>query len=81
MLVVPPALLVFAIDDVRLLRVKRQAHLCHPLGDRSQHLFGLFLAHTVHDTVVGIALEGDPRIVPGHPAIERIVHEQVGQNR
>jgi hypothetical protein len=80
-LVVPPALVVLAVDDARLVGVKQQAHLCHPPGDGSQHLLGLFLAHAVHDSIVGVALEGNPRVVPGHPAIERKVHEQVGQNR
>jgi hypothetical protein len=33
----------------------------------------------VHDTVVGIAFERRAREVPGHPGIERIVHEKVGE--
>ena len=35
----------------------------------------------MHDGIVGIALEGTARKVPGHPGIEREVHEQVRQDR
>ena len=32
-----------AIDDTGLVRVELEAHLLHPLGDSSEHLFGLRL--------------------------------------
>jgi hypothetical protein len=33
----------------------------------------------VHDHVVAVALEADGRVLPGHPEIERVVQEDVGQ--
>jgi hypothetical protein len=44
-------------------------------------MLGLPLALAVHDGVVGVALERAAREVPGHPGIERVVHEQVRQDR
>ena len=79
-LVVPPARAVFAVDDRRLVRVEPQAHLLHPLGNSSEHPVGLDLVRTVHDRVVGIALPRTTRELPGHPAVERIMHEQVSQD-
>ena len=35
----------------------------------------------MHDTIVGIALKRAARMIPGHPLIERVVHEQVHQDR
>ena len=49
--------------------------------ERRQHLTGLPLADAVHDHVIGVALEFDSRELPGHPHIERVVHEQVRQER
>jgi hypothetical protein len=33
----------------------------------------------VHDRVVGVPLEPDGRVLPGHPGVERVVQEQVRQ--
>jgi hypothetical protein len=35
----------------------------------------------VHDTIVGVALERAVRELPSHPRIERVVHEQIRQDR
>ena len=37
------------------------------------------MAGAVHDRIVDIAFEGDARELPGHPRIERVVQEQVGE--
>ena len=58
-----------------------QPDLFHPVPDRGHQIAGLAFGHTVHDHVVGITLEPDARVLPGHPRVERIVHEQVGQHR
>src|SRR5215216_1188808 len=44
-------------------------------------MLGLAPALAVHDSIVGVALEWAAREVPGHPAVERVVHEQVRQDR
>jgi hypothetical protein len=68
-LVVSPAPTILTIDDPRFIRVQPQTHLFHPLGDSSEHLLGLPLAHTVHDSIVGIAPPRTTRIVPDHPGM------------
>jgi hypothetical protein len=78
---VPPALCVFAVDDPRLVRVKPESHLLHPLGDCGKHGFGLPPGRTVHDSVIGVALERAGRELLGQPVVERKVHEQVRQDR
>jgi len=66
-LVLFPAPTVLAVDDPRLLRVKREPDLAHPLGDPAQHVLRLAARGAVHDRVVGVALEWAAREVPGHP--------------
>jgi len=46
-----------------------------------QHPLGLGLADAVHHRVVHIPLEPDARKLSGHPYVERVVHEQVRQDR
>jgi hypothetical protein len=76
-----PTVAVLAVDDPRLVGVEPQAHFFHPRGDPGKHVLGLPPALAVHDSVVGIALKWAVRVVPGHPRIERVVHEQVRQDR
>ena len=77
---VPPAVRVFAVHNPRLFRVQFQAQGPEPFGNGGPQVVGLFLSVAVRDNVVGIALEGAARELPSDPAIERIVHEQVGQD-
>ena len=72
---------VFAVDDPRLVRVQLESNLVHPRGDLVEHVLCLTRRLAVHDRVVGVALERTAREVPGHPDIERVVHEQVRQDR
>ena len=80
-LMLSPAPTILTIDDPRFIRVQPQTHLAHPLGDRSMHMLGLPPAHTMHDSIVGIAFEKTTRELPGHPHIKCEVHEQVRQDR
>ena len=51
---------------------KPQAHFSHPLGDRQRARARPALAHTVHDSIVGIALAMDSPDSSGiHASIER----------
>ena len=72
---------VLAVDDPCLVGVDPQAHLPHSRGDRGQHVLGLPPALAVHDDVVGKTLKRAARELPGHPRIERVVQEQVRQDR
>jgi len=79
--VISPAPTILTIDDPRFVRMQPQAYFAHPPGDRSKHVLGLPPAHTVHDSIIGIAFERTTRELPGHPAIESKMHEQVRQDR
>jgi len=79
--VLAPAPTVLAVDDPRLVRVKPEPDLLHPRGDPAQHVLSLAARRAVHDRVVGVALEWAARMLAGHPNVERVVHEQVRQDR
>ena len=72
---------VLAVDDARLVRMQLQTDLRQASSDRVPDLVGLGLAATVHDRVVAVALERNGRELPGHPRIERVVQEQVREQR
>jgi hypothetical protein len=76
----PGPVRVLAEHDPGLLGVKVQTQCLEPLGDRSAKLAGLVLAVAVDHDVIRVALERAARVLPGHPAVERPVHEQVGQD-
>ena len=52
-----------------------------PRGDGSPQLAGLVLAVAVSDNVIRVALKRAAREFPVHPRVERVVHEQVSQQR
>src|SRR6516225_1958065 len=77
--VVSAPVIILAVDDVRLLGMKRQATFGEPPLKRcAQHLC-LRFAPTVTDRIIGITLEWDVRIVPPHPPVERIVEKKIRQ--
>jgi hypothetical protein len=82
MLVLPRPVVVLAVDDPGLLRVKLQATFRKPTPDGLQHRPRFLLAPAMDDRIVSISLEPNARIVPMHPrVVERIVQEQVGEQR
>ena len=74
----PPGVL--AVNDPGLGRVQPQPDLLHPLSERSQHLTCLPLGRAVHHRIVGIALELHGRELAPQPRVQRVLHEQVGQD-
>ena len=76
----PGPVRVLAEHDLGLLGVKLEAQGLEPLGHRGPQLSGLFLGVAVNDDVVRVALERTVWVFPVHPLVERVVHEQVGQN-
>src|SRR5215217_5102110 len=61
--------------------MQREPYLGHPFLDFGQHVTGLPLADAVHDHIIHVAFERDRREGPGHPRIERVVKEQISQDR
>jgi hypothetical protein len=80
-LVLPGPIVVLAVDDPSLRRMKLQTALLEPTTDGLLHRTGLPLAPTVDDGIARITLERDAREGPLHPLIERVVQEEVGQQR
>jgi hypothetical protein len=80
-LAIPSSIVVLAVNDPGLHRVKLQTALLEPIADRFEHLLRVPLAPAMDDRVVGIALELDRWKIPAHPDIERVVQEQVGEQR
>ena len=72
---------VFALRDLRLLGVQLETKGREPVGDKVPKVTGLSLGVAVDNDVVRVAFEQTPRMPPGHPHIERVMHEQVSQQR
>ena len=77
-LVTSSALRVFAVHDLRLLRVQLETHHPKPRGDGGPQRVGPFLSVAMGDDVIRVTLERAVRELPVHPTVERVVHEQVG---
>lgn len=72
---------VFAVDDLRLLRVELKSAVDETLLQRCLQMFSLPARSAVADRIIGIPLEWDGRLVPLHPRIEGVVQKQVSQQR
>ena len=74
-------LVILTVDNPRLLRMKLQLALGKPPLNRRSDPFGLPLTSAMDDDVIGITLKGNGWITPPHPHIERIMEEEIGQQR
>lgn len=63
------------VHDPGLGRVQPQPDLGHPVPDRHHQRLCLGFGGDVHHGIICELLEVDPRMVPGHPPVERVVHE------
>jgi hypothetical protein len=79
-LVLTPSVAVLAVDDPGLVGVKIQPDLDHSLIDRGPQFLRLSLAPAVHHRIIHVAFESDGRKRPGHPHVECVVEEEVGQH-
>ena len=77
--VIVASALILAVDDFRLLGMQRQSAVSKSSLKRRPQRRRLGLRTTVADRVIGVALERNVREVPGHPHVERIVEEEIGQ--
>src|ERR1022692_213083 len=75
----PPPVIILAIDNLRLHRMKLQPEFLHARGYRCPHLLRFPLCPTMHDRVVGISFERQLRILVPHPHVERIMQKQICQ--
>lgn len=70
-----------AVHDPGLGRVQLQPDLLHPVADRPQDFAGSTLGTAVDNRVIGVAFELDVPKIAGEPLVERLVQEQIRQNR
>src|SRR5215472_2500801 len=71
--------IILAVDDLRLLRMKLQSALGKALLQRISEFLRLLFTDAMAESVVGESLERDVRIMLGHPSIERVMEEQICQ--
>ena len=74
-------IIILAVDDLCLLRMKRQPAFHKPLLKCIPQRRCLLLTPAVADRVIGIALKRDAGMVPLHPLVERVVEKEIGQQR
>src|SRR3954447_21189135 len=77
--VLPRPVVVLAVDDPGLRGMKLQTAVRQTTPDGLQHRPRLRLAPAMDECIVRVALEPEVRVDPRHPAIERVVQEEVGQ--
>jgi hypothetical protein len=70
-----------AVDNLCLLRVEHQPTRREPLLKSRPQGFGLVACPTVADRVIRVPFKGNRRMSPRHPPIERIVQEQIREDR
>src|ERR1700682_2279739 len=66
----PSPILILAIDDLRLLRMKLQPTLLQARGYSSPNLLGFRLCPAMHDGIIGLPLKRHLRIPLRHPSIK-----------
>src|SRR5436853_7598023 len=69
----PSPVVILAIDNLRLHRMKLQPALLHSRGYRCPHLLPLRFCPTMHDGIVGVSFKRQMRVFTPHPHIERIM--------
>src|SRR5271157_608543 len=73
-----PAVVILAVDDLRLLRMKLQSTELKTASNAFQDLLRLFLRSAVRDNIVRIPLERHFRMRLAHPVVEREMQEDIG---
>jgi hypothetical protein len=77
--VVSASVIILAVDDLRLLGMKRQSAFSEPPLKRCAQRPRLRLTAAVADRIIGIALERDGRMTPPHPHVERVMEKEIRQ--
>ena len=79
--VCPPSVVILAVDNLCLLRMQLQPTLSKPLLQHALEPLRLCLAATVAENVIGEPLERKLPMARCHPSVERIVQEQIREQR
>jgi hypothetical protein len=61
--------------------MKRKTALLEPTANRGQHRLGLRLRLAVDNGIVRVPFEQHTRIRSPHPSVERVMQEEIGQQR
>ena len=72
---------VLAIHDPCLARMQFEIAGLEPFPDAIKHVFRLASALAVKHGVIGVSGEPNAGKMPRHPEIERVMQEQIGQDR
>ena len=75
------ALRVFAVQVLRLVGMQLKAQGPEPLNEAGAELLGLLLGVAADDHIIGVTLERTAGVFAVHPLVERIVHEEVREQR
>src|SRR5712692_6756298 len=74
----PSPVIILAIDDLRLLRMKLQPTFLQASGYGRSNLLSLLFRPAMHDGIIGETLKMQLRMLFRHPPIKRIVQKQIG---
>jgi hypothetical protein len=77
--VVPSSIIILAVDNLRLLRMKLQLAFLQSCGNRRPNFLGFRLCPAMHDRIIGITLERQIWVMFPHPHVKRVMQEQIGQ--
>jgi hypothetical protein len=77
--IIASPVIILAIDNLRLFRMKFQLALKQPLFNLRLDPFGLLLTATVRNYIVGVALKRNSWIVAFHPLVKSIVEKKIRQ--
>src|SRR5437899_6212808 len=77
----PSPVLILAIDDLRLLRMKLQPTFLQASGYGRPNLLGLLLRSAMHDGIIGGTLKRQLPILRRHPPVKGIMQKQIRYQR
>src|ERR1019366_3531511 len=80
-LVVSSAARVLAVHDLRLVGLQLKSNGPEPFSECGPQTSGLFLSVAMDYRIIRVALEGTDRVLSDHPSVERVVHEEVSDQR
>ncbi len=75
----PPTIIILAVDDLRLYRMKFQSALREAAPDALQDVLRLLLSLAVRHNIIRVPFERHGRMSCAHPVVERKVQEDIRQ--
>src|ERR1035437_9274119 len=74
----PSSVIILAVDDLRLLRMKRPSAVPQTRGDGRPNLLGFHFRSAVHDGIIGEPLTRQLRVLLRYASIQGIMQKQIG---